>query len=97
MPVIEFLDKSKVKCKVSEHHPTFTAQHMAAKEDEPGKYLAKPVIGVALISARGLEGIDALLSTIQMPPGVPAASLWKKNPPYNKTEFTEKKLRDLVV
>jgi phosphoribosylaminoimidazole carboxylase PurE protein len=34
-----------------------------------------PVIGVPLISARGLEGIDALLSTIQMPPGVPVATM----------------------
>jgi phosphoribosylaminoimidazole carboxylase PurE protein len=34
-----------------------------------------PVIGVPLISAGGLEGIDALLSTIQMPPGVPVATV----------------------
>jgi len=34
-----------------------------------------PVIGVPLISAGGLEGIDALLSTIQMPPGVPVATM----------------------
>jgi len=34
-----------------------------------------PVIGVPLISAGGLEGLDALLSTIQMPPGVPVASM----------------------
>ena len=34
-----------------------------------------PVIGVPLLSASGLEGIDALLSTIQMPPGVPVASM----------------------
>ncbi len=33
-----------------------------------------PVIGVPLISTGGLEGIDALLSTIQMPPGVPVAT-----------------------
>jgi len=32
-----------------------------------------PVIGVPLVSETGLEGIDALLSTIQMPPGVPVA------------------------
>jgi Ala-tRNA(Pro) deacylase len=44
MRVTEFLDKSKVKYKVSEHHPAFTAQHMAAEEHEPGKYVAKPVI-----------------------------------------------------
>ena len=37
MRVTEFLNKSKVKYKVSEHHPTFTAQHMAAEEHEPGK------------------------------------------------------------
>lgn len=34
-----------------------------------------PVIGVPLISRSGLEGIDALLSTIQMPPGVPVAAV----------------------
>jgi phosphoribosylaminoimidazole carboxylase PurE protein len=34
-----------------------------------------PVIGVPLISAGGLGGIDALLSTIQMPPGVPVATM----------------------
>ncbi len=34
-----------------------------------------PVIGVPLISNGGLEGIDALLSTIQMPPGVPVATM----------------------
>ena len=34
-----------------------------------------PVIGVPLVSGSGLEGIDALLSTIQMPTGVPVASM----------------------
>jgi len=34
-----------------------------------------PVIGVPLISSPGLEGIDALLSTVQMPPGVPVATM----------------------
>jgi len=34
-----------------------------------------PIIGVPLISAGGLEGIDALLSTIQMPPGVPVGTM----------------------
>jgi phosphoribosylaminoimidazole carboxylase PurE protein len=34
-----------------------------------------PVIGVPLISRSGLEGIDALLSTIQMPPSVPVATV----------------------
>jgi phosphoribosylaminoimidazole carboxylase PurE protein len=34
-----------------------------------------PVIGVPLASAGGLGGIDALLSTVQMPPGVPVASM----------------------
>jgi len=44
MQLIEFLNKSKVKYKVSKHQPTFTAQHMAAEEHEPGRYVAKPVI-----------------------------------------------------
>jgi phosphoribosylaminoimidazole carboxylase PurE protein len=34
-----------------------------------------PVIGVPLISSSGLEGIDAFLSTAQMPPGVPVAAV----------------------
>jgi phosphoribosylaminoimidazole carboxylase PurE protein len=34
-----------------------------------------PVIGVPLISGTGLEGVDALLSTIQMPLGVPVATM----------------------
>jgi phosphoribosylaminoimidazole carboxylase PurE protein len=32
-----------------------------------------PIIGVPLISGEPFEGIDALLSTLQMPPGVPVA------------------------
>jgi phosphoribosylaminoimidazole carboxylase PurE protein len=34
-----------------------------------------PVIGVPLPAAGGLQGIDALLSTVQMPPGVPVATM----------------------
>ena len=34
-----------------------------------------PVIGVPLASGAGLGGIDALLSTVQMPPGVPVATM----------------------
>jgi len=34
-----------------------------------------PVIGVPLVSRSGLEGIDAFLSTAQMPPGVPVATM----------------------
>jgi phosphoribosylaminoimidazole carboxylase PurE protein len=34
-----------------------------------------PVIGVPLTAKAGLEGVDALLSTIQMPPGVPVATM----------------------
>jgi phosphoribosylaminoimidazole carboxylase PurE protein len=34
-----------------------------------------PVIGVPLVSSSGLEGVDALLSTLQMPPGVPVATV----------------------
>ena len=34
-----------------------------------------PIIGVPLASAGGLGGVDALLSTVQMPPGVPVASM----------------------
>jgi len=34
-----------------------------------------PVIGVPLSSDKGLMGIDALFSTVQMPPGVPVATM----------------------
>ncbi|MBA7673066.1 N5-carboxyaminoimidazole ribonucleotide mutase [subsurface metagenome] len=34
-----------------------------------------PVIGVPLISGSGLQGIDAFLSTVQMPAGVPVATV----------------------
>ena len=44
MTVTEFLDKSGVKYELTQHHPTFTAQRMAAEEHEPGKYVAKPLI-----------------------------------------------------
>ncbi len=36
---------------------------------------ALPIIGVPLDSGQGLGGMDALLSTVQMPPGVPVASM----------------------
>ena len=36
---------------------------------------ALPVIGVPLVSGSGLEGVDALLSTVQMPAGVPVATM----------------------
>lgn len=44
MRVIEFLDKEGVSYELTEHKPSFTAQHMAAEEHEPGRYVAKPVI-----------------------------------------------------
>jgi phosphoribosylaminoimidazole carboxylase PurE protein len=34
-----------------------------------------PVIGVPLVCEPGLGGLDALLSTVQMPPGVPVATM----------------------
>jgi len=34
-----------------------------------------PVVGVPLSSKTGLGGVDALLSTVQMPPGVPVATM----------------------
>jgi len=34
-----------------------------------------PIIGVPLVSSSGVGGIDALLSTVQMPPGVPVATM----------------------
>jgi phosphoribosylaminoimidazole carboxylase PurE protein len=34
-----------------------------------------PVIGVPLVCSSGLCGMDALLSTVQMPPGVPVATM----------------------
>jgi Ala-tRNA(Pro) deacylase len=44
MRVMEFLDKQGVSYEVTEHKPAFTAQHMAAEEHEPGRYVAKPVV-----------------------------------------------------
>lgn len=44
MQIMEYLDKSGVKYELTEHKPAFTAQHMAAEEHEPGKFVAKPVI-----------------------------------------------------
>jgi phosphoribosylaminoimidazole carboxylase PurE protein len=34
-----------------------------------------PVVGVPLVCEAGLGGMDALLSTVQMPPGVPVATM----------------------
>ena len=34
-----------------------------------------PVVGVPLAAEPGLHGLDALLSTVQMPPGVPVATV----------------------
>ena len=34
-----------------------------------------PVIGVPINSDSGVDGLDALLSTVQMPPGVPVATV----------------------
>ena len=36
---------------------------------------ALPVIGVPLAASQGPAGLDALLSTVQMPPGVPVATM----------------------
>ena len=36
---------------------------------------ALPVIGVPMAAKEGLGGLDALLSTVQMPPGVPVATV----------------------
>ncbi len=44
MEVIDFLDRSGVKYDVREHRPVFTAQGLAQREHEHGKYVAKPVI-----------------------------------------------------
>lgn len=44
MRVLEFLVKTGVDFKSSEHKPVFSAQNMAAVEHEPGMYVAKPVI-----------------------------------------------------
>ena len=36
---------------------------------------ALPIIGVPLVASEGPAGLDALLSTVQMPPGVPVATM----------------------
>jgi phosphoribosylaminoimidazole carboxylase PurE protein len=38
-------------------------------------HTALPIIGVPLAAKEGPMGLDALLSTVQMPPGVPVASM----------------------
>lgn len=38
-------------------------------------HTALPVIGVPLRSAAGLDGADALYSTVMMPPGIPVATV----------------------
>jgi phosphoribosylaminoimidazole carboxylase PurE protein len=38
-------------------------------------YTTLPVIGVPIDSGKGLGGQDALLSIVQMPPGVPVATV----------------------
>ena len=44
MHVIDFLDRAGVKYEVRQHTPVFTAQGLAQREHEHGKYVAKPVI-----------------------------------------------------
>jgi Ala-tRNA(Pro) deacylase len=44
MKLLDYLEESGVEFEASEHRPAFTAQHLAAEEHEPGKYVAKPVI-----------------------------------------------------
>ena len=44
MRITDFLDRSGTSYELREHQPTFTAQHMAAAEHEPGQYVAKPVL-----------------------------------------------------
>jgi 5-(carboxyamino)imidazole ribonucleotide mutase len=39
-----------------------------------------PVIGVP-IKAKALDGVDALLSTMQMPSGIPVATVWGSTGP----------------
>ncbi|UCG46500.1 MAG: 5-(carboxyamino)imidazole ribonucleotide mutase [Phycisphaerales bacterium] len=34
-----------------------------------------PIVGVPLAAGEGMQGLDALLSTVQMPPGVPVATM----------------------
>ena len=34
-----------------------------------------PIIGVPIAANAGIDGLDALLSTVQMPPGVPVATM----------------------
>ena len=38
-------------------------------------YTTLPVVGVPLDSGKNLSGVDALHATVQMPPGVPVASM----------------------
>ena len=42
---------------------------------QPPPRAAPPVIGVPLKGSSALEGVDALYSIVQMPPGVPVATV----------------------
>lgn len=44
MKITEYLDTEKVDYQLLSHHPTFTAQRMAAADHVPGMMVAKPVI-----------------------------------------------------
>ena len=44
MQITEYLDRSGVAYKISEHRPVFSAQRLAQIEHEPGRFVAKPVI-----------------------------------------------------
>jgi Ala-tRNA(Pro) deacylase len=44
MEITDFLDRSGVSYKISEHRPVFGAQRLAQIEHEPGRFVAKPVI-----------------------------------------------------
>jgi Ala-tRNA(Pro) deacylase len=44
MQFIDFLDQAGVSYGVREHTPVFTAQGLAQREHERGRYVAKPVI-----------------------------------------------------
>ena len=52
-----------------------------------------PIIGVPLAAAEGPAGLDALLSTVQMPPGVPVAAMAigkavQKTPPSSRYRYS---------
>ncbi len=93
MRVIEFLDKEGVRYELTEHKQTFTAQHMAAEEHEPGRYVAKPVI----VEADGKNMMCVLAACYKIDLGALKKQLGAKSAKLVKEEEIGKMFPDCEV